>query len=82
MQFKKIPWKYDEGFGIGGAWYGDLVVRFFIWPPRGGNGKFKVTVGFNRDVGHYATLEAAKAGAQADLEKMVMTAIVPEPVAA
>lgn len=82
MQFRKIPWKYDEGFGIGGAWYGDLVIRYFIWPGRR-DGKFKVTVGLNnREVGHYATLEAAKKGAQADLEKLVMTAIVPEQVTA
>lgn len=81
MQFRQIPWKYDEGFGIGGAWYGDLVVRYFIWPGRK-DGKFKVTVGFNREVGHYDTLAGAKKGAQADLEKLVMTAIIPAALAA
>ena len=81
MRFNSIPWKYDEGGSMWGCWYGDLVVRYFIWP-EGRSGKFRVTVGYNRHVGTYATLEAAKKGAQADLEKLVMTAIAPESVAA
>ena len=76
MQFKKLPWKYDEGFGIGGAWYADLVVRFFIFPPRGGSGKFKASIGFDRKIGEYATLDAAKAGSQAALKALdFLTAI-------
>lgn len=81
MQFRQIPWKFDEGGSMWGAWIGDLVVRYFIWPD-GRSGKFRVKVGFDRLVGVYSTLEAAKKGAQADLEKLVMTAIVPEQVSA
>lgn len=81
MQFRPIPWKFDEGFGMWGCWYGDLIVRYFIWPANY-SGKFRVKVGFDRLVGEYATLEAAKKAAQADLEKTIMTAILPEQVAA
>lgn len=81
MQFRQIPWKYDESGSLWGCWYGDLIVRYFIWP-QGKSGKFRVKVGYDRLVGEYATLEAAKKAAQADLEKLVQTAIIPAAVAA
>lgn len=74
MIFREIPWKFDGGFGIWGCWYGDLIVRYFIWPANY-SGKFKVKVGFSRLVGEYSTLDAAKKGAQADLKKLIMSAI-------